>query len=106
MPFGGVTPIPVDIQTAPFAIYATKEYSKEGMVWMVKQTTQLSKKLRILERMIQSGIRTEDDFKQITPQSLAKLDDLSFDDVLLVHEMQESVKKGRLLSFLAAGEVS
>lgn len=63
----------------------------------------LQKKLKILEKIIRTGVKTEDDFKKITPKDLMQIDGLSFNDINTVNLLQENIKNGTLFSFLADG---
>lgn len=70
---------------------------------MAKQISELQKKQRILEKLLSLGIKTEEELKKLTPNSLTKDESISFTELLLIYEMQESVKENRLFSFLVKG---
>lgn len=70
---------------------------------MAKQISELQKKQRILERLVSLGIKTEEELKKLTPNSLTKDESISFTELLLIYEMQEAVKENRLFSFLVKG---
>lgn len=70
---------------------------------MAKQISELQKKQRILEKLVSIGIKTEEELKKLTPNSLTKDESISFTELLLIYEMQEAVKENRLFSFLVKG---
>ena len=70
---------------------------------MAKQISELQKKQRILEKLVSLGIKTEEELKKLTPNSLTKDESISFTELLLIYEMQEAVKGNRLFSFLVKG---
>lgn len=70
---------------------------------MAKQISELQKKQRILEKLVSLGIKTEEELKKLTPNSLTKDESISFTELLLIYEMQEAVKENRLFSFLVKG---
>lgn len=71
---------------------------------MAKSTCDIQKKLKILEKLVSLGVATEEDMKKLTPGGLLKDNTLSFADLSLVYEMQESVKANKLFSFLAKSD--
>lgn len=68
---------------------------------MAKPMNETQKRVRVIEELISSGITDEEKVKKLTPNGLLKSDNISFEEVLLVYELQESVKKNRVFSFLA-----
>lgn len=52
-------------------------------------------------KLISLGITDEEKVKKLTPNGLLKSENISFEEVLLIYELQESVKKNRVFSFLA-----
>lgn len=50
------------------------------------------------------GITTEDQVKKLEPADLLKCDKLSFEDIMLVNELQFSVKSNKVYSFLAQND--
>ncbi len=70
---------------------------------MAKQISEIQKKQRILEKLVSLGIKTEEELKKLTPNSLTKDESISFTELLLIYEMQEAVKENRLFSFLVKG---
>lgn len=91
----------VNILTGYFVTSVGRKYLKKGVVLMAKNP--LQKKLKILEKIIRTGVKTEDDFKKITPKDLMQIDGLSFNDINTVNLLQENIKNGTLFSFLADG---
>lgn len=80
-----------------------KIFTKGRRNKMAKQISELQKKQRILERLVSLGIKTEEELKKLTPNSLTKDESISFTELLLIYEMQEAVKENRLFSFLVKG---
>lgn len=70
---------------------------------MAKIQKETQKRMKILEKVISLGCKTEEDIKKLTPKDLMKDDSLPFTDLLLIYDLQESVKNNRLFSFLANG---
>ncbi len=68
---------------------------------MAKNETQ--KRMKILEKVISLGIKTEEDIKKLTPKDLMKDESLTFADLMLIYDLQESVKNNRLFTFLSDG---
>ena len=64
---------------------------------MAKPMNETQKRVRVIEKLISLGITV----KKFTPNGLLKSDNISFEEVLLIYELQESVKKNRVFSFLA-----
>ena len=63
---------------------------------MAKPMNETQKRVRVIEKLID-----EEEVKKLTPNGLLKSDNISFEEVLLIYELQESVKKNRVFSFLA-----
>lgn len=80
-----------------------KIFTKGRRNKMAKQISELQKKQRILEKLVSLGIKTEEELKKLTPNSLTKDESISFTELLLIYEMQEAVKENRLFSFLVKG---
>lgn len=80
-----------------------KIFTKGRRNKMAKQISELQKKQRILEKLLSLGIKTEEELKKLTPNSLTKDESISFTELLLIYEMQEAVKENRLFSFLVKG---
>ena len=70
---------------------------------MAKTNPEIQKRLKILEKILSLGITTEDEFKKLTPKTLTKDEDVSFQELESIHDMQEAVKNNKLFSFLAKG---
>lgn len=80
-----------------------KIFTKGRRNKMAKQISEIQKKQRILEKLVSLGIKTEEELKKLTPNSLTKDESISFTELLLIYEMQEAVKENRLFSFLVKG---
>ncbi len=70
---------------------------------MAKIQNEMQKRMKILEKVISLGYKTEEDIKKLMPKDLLKDENLSFTDLLLIYDLQESVKNNRLFSFLSDG---
>lgn len=70
---------------------------------MAKMQSETQKRMKILEKVISLGYKTEEDVKKLTPKDLMKDECLTFTDLLLIYDLQESVKNNRLFSFLSDG---
>lgn len=70
---------------------------------MAKMQSEIQKRMKILERVISLGYKTEEDIKKLTPKDLMKEESMTFADLLYISNLQESVKNNRLFSFLAKG---
>lgn len=68
---------------------------------MAKAQNETQKRIKILEKLFSLGIKTEEDVKKLTPKDLMKDESLTFADVLMIYDLQESIKNNRLYSFLA-----
>lgn len=70
---------------------------------MAKTQSETQKRMKILEKVVSLGYKTEEDIKKLTPKDLTKDESITFTDLLLIYDLQESVKSGRLFSFLSGG---
>lgn len=70
---------------------------------MAKTQNEMQKRMKILEKVISLGYKTEEDIKKLMPKDLLKDESLSFTDLLLIYDLQESIKNNRLFSFLSDG---
>lgn len=75
----------------------------ESINVMAKTQNEMQKRMKILEKVISLGYKTEEDIKKLMPKDLLKDESLSFTDLLLIYDLQESVKNNRLFSFLSDG---
>ena len=95
----------VDTDTEMSVIYAgnrcMKNLEKRRKKQMAKPMNETQKRVRVIEKLISLGITDEEKVKKLTPNGLLKSDNISFEEVLLIYELQESVKKNRVFSFLA-----
>lgn len=68
---------------------------------MAKVPSEVTKRLKLLEKLISLGYTTEEDIKKLTPKDIAVIDDISFTDIIEIQQLQESVKSNKLFSYLA-----
>ena len=68
---------------------------------MAKVPNEVTKRLKLLEKLISLGYTTEEDKKKLTPKDIAVIDDISFTDIIEIQQLQESVKSNKLFSYLA-----
>lgn len=68
---------------------------------MAKVPNEVTKRLKLLEKLISLGYTTEEDIKKLTPKDIAIIDDISFTDIIEIQQLQESVKSNKLFSYLA-----
>lgn len=68
---------------------------------MAKVPNEVTKRLKLLEKLISLGYTTEEDIKKLTPKDIAVIDDISFTDIIEFQQLQESVKSNKLFSYLA-----
>lgn len=68
---------------------------------MAKVPNEVTKRLKLLEKLISLGYTTEEDIKKLTPKDIAVIDDISFTDIIEIQQLQESIKSNKLFSYLA-----
>ena len=68
---------------------------------MAKVPNEVTKRLKLLEKLISLGYTTEEDIKKLTPKDIAVIDNISFTDIIEIQQLQESVKSNKLFSYLA-----
>lgn len=68
---------------------------------MAKVPNEVTKRLKLLEKLISLGYTTEEDIKKLTPKDIAVIDDISFTDIIEIQQLQDSVKSNKLFSYLA-----
>ena len=59
-------------------------------------------KFSIIEKLALLGITTEEQMKKLTPKEVANLEDVSFNDIEIIRQLQECVKENKVFSFLTA----
>lgn len=59
-------------------------------------------KFSIIEKLALLGITTEEQMKKLTPKEVASLEDVSFNDIEIIRQLQECVKENKVFSFLTA----
>ena len=57
-------------------------------------------KFSIIEKLALLGITTEEQMKKLTPKEVASLEDVSFNDIEIIRQLQECVKENKVFSFL------
>ena len=94
-----------DTDTEKSAIYAgnrcMNNSEKRRKKEMAKTMNETQKRIRIIEKLISLGITNEEQIKKITPNDLLKSADISFEELIIIYDLQECVKKNRVVSFLA-----
>ena len=60
----------------------------------------LQQKVKVLQKLYDSGCKTEKDLKALSLQSIWKIPDISVSDMTVITELQEQVAKNRLFSYL------
>lgn len=78
-----------------------KNLEKRRKKEMAKTMNETQKRIRIIEKLISLGITNEEQIKKITPNDLLKSADISFEELIMIYDLQECVKKNRVFSFLA-----
>lgn len=78
-----------------------KNSEKRRKKEMAKTMNETQKRIRIIEKLISLGITNEEQIKKITPNDLLKSADISFEELIMIYDLQECVKKNRVFSFLA-----
>lgn len=63
-----------------------------------------NEKMRLLKKLYDNGIRTEDDLKKIGLNEIVRIKQIKRKDFDLIVQLQEQVKRGRLYSFLGEEE--
>lgn len=59
------------------------------------------KKIKILEKVVNTGIKSETDFISLTPADMIKsIPELTTDEFRILCDIQDSVRAGALFSFL------
>ena len=59
-------------------------------------------KFEVIEKIALLGINTEEQLKKLTPKELLGVESLSFKEIELIGQLQESVNENLLFSFLTA----
>lgn len=59
-------------------------------------------KLRLLERLFDAGIVTDDAIANLQPVDMLTISDITTDELRLLCDFQDSVKNGKIISFLAS----
>lgn len=70
-----------------------------------KSPNELSKRLKVVERLINLGYTTEEQIKNLTPKDIAVIDGISFADIVGIQQLQDSIKSNKLFSYLAKGKI-
>jgi len=70
-----------------------------------KAPNELSKRLKVVERLVSLGYTSEDEIKKLTPKDIAVIDGISFADIVGIQQLQDSIKANKLFSYLAKGKI-
>lgn len=60
-----------------------------------KSPNELSKRLKVIERLINLGYTTEEQIKNLTPKDIAVIDGISFADIVGIQQLQDSIRKSQ-----------
>ncbi len=63
----------------------------------------LAQKVKVLQKLFDSGCKTEKDLKALNLQSILQIPDITVPDMTVITELQEQVAKNRLFSYLGGG---
>lgn len=63
----------------------------------------LQQKVKVLQKLFDSGCKTEKDLKALNLQSLLQIPDITVPDMTVITELQEQVAKNKLFSYLGGG---
>ncbi|MBR0349306.1 MAG: hypothetical protein IIX16_06670 [Clostridia bacterium] len=66
------------------------------------KTSKIQSKFEMIEKLALHGITTEEQIKKLTPKEALSMDEISFDDISLIHQIQDSVKENKVFSFLTS----
>ena len=64
----------------------------------------LQQKVKVLQKLYDSGCKTEKDLKALSLQSILKIPDISVSDMTVITELQEQISKNRLFSYLGGAD--
>lgn len=63
----------------------------------------LQQKVKVLQKLFDSGCKTEKDLKALNLQSILQIPDITVPDMTVITELQEQVAKNKLFSYLGGG---
>ena len=63
----------------------------------------LQQKVKVLQKLFDSGCKTEKDLKALNLQSILQIPDITVPDMTVITELQEQVTKNKLFSYLGGG---
>lgn len=63
----------------------------------------LQQKVKVLQKLFNSGCKTEKDLKALNLQSILQIPDITVPDMTVITELQEQVAKNKLFSYLGGG---
>ena len=66
------------------------------------KTSKIQSKFEMIEKLALHGITTEEQIKNLTPKEALSMEDMSFDDISLIHQIQDCVKENKVFSFLTS----
>ena len=67
---------------------------------MAKQISVRTKKIKLLEKVIDAGLNTEEKIAEMTPAEMVQLPDITTEELRLLCDLQDSMKNGTLFTFL------
>ncbi len=77
-----------------------KNKKKERKKTMAKQISVRTKKIKLLEKVIDAGLNTEEKIAGMTPAEMVQLPDITTEELRLLCDLQDSMKNGTLFTFL------
>ncbi len=83
----------------------TKNFLKgreSAMPRQTKQPSETEKRIKVIEKLFAMGIITEEQVKKLTPQDFMGKNNITFGDIAIIHELQNSIKNNTVYSFLSA----
>lgn len=69
---------------------------------MAKQVSVRTKKMKLLEKVIDAGLTTEEKIIAMTPADMVQLPDITTEELRLLCDLQDSIKNGALFTFLCS----
>ena len=69
---------------------------------MAKQVSVRTKKMKLLEKVIDAGLTTEEKIIAMTPADMVQLPDITTEELRLLCDLQDSIKNGALFTFFCS----
>ena len=96
----------VDTETEMSATSVGKRPTKNSMKGrerkMARQVSETQSRIKVVEKLIAMGITTEEQIKKLSPKDFVGNDNITFNDIAVIHALQKSVKNNTVYSFLSA----